>query len=80
MMNKFSGPADRGLELVSSCVRNGAVLITSRNKQAARDICGNATIFDVEKMGSSDAILLLRKKLPRDKADNAQEDEFVKLV
>jgi tetratricopeptide (TPR) repeat protein len=59
---------------------NGAVLVTSRNKQAARDICGNTTLLDVEKMESSDAILLLQKKLPQDKVESAQEDKFAKLA
>lgn len=62
-------------------VSHGSILITSRNRVAARDITnGDDCIISVDRLPEPDALSLLRKKLPKDKSSEEDAKELVSLL
>ena len=64
-------------------VQHGAVLITTRDRTCALDLAGYSTPIKVEEMSMSEAILLLRNRLPKateEEASQLVEEEASELV
>ena len=62
-------------------VSHGSILITSRNRVAARDITnGDDCIISVDRLLEPDALSPLRKKLPKDKSSEEDAKELVSLL
>ena len=62
-------------------VSHGSILVTSRNRAAARAIVNeDDCIVPVDCFPDSDALFLLRKKLPRDKSPEEDAKELVRLL
>ena len=62
-------------------VSHGSILITSRNRVAARDITNeDDCIIPVDYLLEPDALSLLRRKLPKDKSTDEDAKELVNLL
>ena len=62
-------------------VSHGSLLITSRNRAAARDLVNeDECLISVERLSEANAISLLRKKLPRDKSPEKDALQLVQLL
>ncbi|KAL8784774.1 MAG: hypothetical protein Q9195_008910, partial [Heterodermia aff. obscurata] len=62
-------------------VSHGSILVTSRNRVAARDIVNeDDCIIPVDRLPDSDALCLLRRKLPRDKSPDEDAKELLRLL
>lgn len=62
-------------------VSYGSILVTSRNRVAARDITNeDDCIISVDHLPEPDALSLLRKKLPKDKSSDEDAKELVSLL
>ena len=62
-------------------VGHGSILVTSRNRAAARDIVNeDGCIIPVDRLPESDALSLLRTKLPRDKSSDEDAGELLRLL
>lgn len=62
-------------------VSHGSLLVTSRNRAAARDLVNeDECLISVDRLSEADAISLLRKKLPRDKSPETDTLRLVRLL
>ena len=62
-------------------VSHGSILVTSRNRLAARDITNeDDSIILVERLPDTDAMSLLRKKLPKDQSPDKDAKELLILL
>lgn len=62
-------------------VSHGSILVTSRNRVAARDITNeDDCLISVDRLPEPDALSLLRKKLPKDKSSDEDAKELVGLL
>ena len=72
--------AQRLLEYLPQ-VSHGSILVTSRNRLAARDITNeDDSIILVERLPDTDAMSLLRKKLPKDQTPDKDAKELLVLL
>ena len=73
-----TAPEFRGLQRYLPQVSHGSVLVTSRNRVAARDITNeNDCLVLVDRLPEEDAICLLRKNLPSDRSSNDDLRELI---
>ena len=62
-------------------VQHGSIHVTSRNRAAARDIVNeDERIISVDIIPGFDALLLLRRQLPRDKSSDEDPRELLRLL
>ena len=62
-------------------VPHGSILVTSRNRVAARDVVNeDDCIIPVDCLPETDAMYLLRRKLPRDKSPDEDARELLRLL
>ena len=62
-------------------VSHGSILVTSRNRVAARDIINeDECVVFVDRLPEPDALSLLRKKLPKDESSDEDASQLVRLL